>query len=1047
MAKKRVQVERLRPSARLQTVARPVETYVRPAEVQVGESELGAFVRAIAPGMKTLADVQRQEALKKNREIERGNASSRAFDAKLGAGKALREAHNDWVLNSDEYMTLTPEEITKRRQDIMQPYFDQVSESGDELLAEAFNQDIQVGNLNWYSTKYDPEKIKYDTTRVLQETFTEINAILADPANQQPAFDDPYADPNKEVPSIAYQQIDLMLKELQKVKGIAWKDINAYAIKQAREQAGTSGRTALYRWLEKNNQLNVSEYADDVRVMNTRLATYDKAMLDAQSDSYFQGAIQEDIMSFLRGTKEGVPSEMVFRQEIKLPNGTTRKVSEEDQIAAFQALANKLELTPEDQMNLFYIPRQIVPTQYANAIVSGKSVFRGGELTDANVNLALASFNAWKFVTDNNISPNSTLVNDEDKKYLNALNYLINKAGIGGVDATPAERMAEALRRVQTIDLKRPSSVTESKITERLDTGMFDFTDLDEVKNVGVVTGYIREGVSMYMQMDGVTLDDAIAFALEDAKRDMVTVESTNGHKMAINLLNTSVTRQGDEAVGIQRWLNEFALSSEAEAYLESVGGDGWVVTPARDPGYLKIDILNEQGKVIGTYQEISIAKANSMDTFNDMLRVRMNQEKRDAAFITGSMATVLPPIEEFVTEQTVAEDLPTMEEDIAVTNLPIAVDVNPSINITSAREIRRDGEFTGLYLYEGTLPDGSSTMVKSTKKPEDVIPPEAIQTVPEAEPYDDAIMRIARQPEVEKTFVEALRDDVADVRSFFQKAFNYERIDEVAISDEVMGKILPAISDSAEGVGTFFEESYTSTKKKFSNLKAIDKAKQILSEASEEFQGLVSELQLDVSGLFARGKSTRGITVKEQAATARTIIAVQEASEKQFDVETQPQFDEALATVVEIKGGTAEDIINKIVMPIAYHESDGTLDPNLKQYGGGPGRGMLQIEGDSFKTYVQSSKNLFERIGKPVPEWLNNIPADLTDARKLSGNQQKALFLYAMLQHPTADLGQVLSGEQSVEDFWIKNWWAGNPKDEAARRKAFRKSMKKFTS
>ena len=1046
MAKKRVQVERLRPSARLQTVARPVETYVRPAEVQVGESELGAFVRAISPGMKMLADVQRQEALKKNREIERGNASSRAFDAKIGAGRALREADNDFILNSEEYMTLTPEEVTARRQEIMQPFFDQVEQSGDELLLEAFTQDIQVGNLNWYSKSYDPEKISHETTRVLQDTFTEVNAIMANPANSAPAFDDPYADPNKEVPSIAYQQIDLLLKDLQKVKGIQWKDINAYAIKLAREQASTSGRTALYEWLKNNNQLGVSEYADDVRVMDTRLAAYDKAMLDAQSDSFFEQAIQEDIMSFLRGTKEGVPSEMVFRQEVTLPNGTTRKVSEEDQIAAFQGLAQRLELTPEDQMRLFYIPRQIVPTQYANAIVSGKSVFRGGEINDSTVSLALGSFNAWKFITDNNISPNSKLVNDEDKRYYNALNYLINKAGIGGKDATPEQRMEEALRRVQTIDLKRPSSVTEAKITERLDTGIFDFTDLDEVRNIGVVTGYIREGVAMYMQMDGVTLDDAIESALEDAKKDVVTLDSTNGYKMAINLLNTSVTRQGNEAVGLQRWLGEFALSSEAEQYLESVGGDGWVLTPARNPGYLNISVLDSEGRILGTYQEISIAKANSMETFNGMLAMRMNEEKREAAFVTSSMGTILSPIEETVTEETVAQDLPTIEEDIDVDILPITQILPESMNIRTARPINKDGEFTGLYLYEGTLSDGSSVTYKSPQLPEKALPPEAKQTVPPAEPYTDAIMREAMKPEVEQTFVEALRDDVADVRSFFQKAFAYEKIDEVSISDEVMGKVLPAISDSAEGVGTFFEEAYKNTKRKFSNLKAIDKAREIITEAGEDFKGLASELQLDIKGLFARGKTSRGITVKEQAATARTIIAVQNASEKQFDVETQPQLDEALSTVVEIKGGTTDDIINKIVMPIAYHESDGTLDPNLKQYGGGPGRGMLQIEGDSFKTYVQSSKNLFERIGKPVPEWLNNIPSDLTDARKLSGNQQKALFLYAMLQHPTADLGLVLSGEQSVEDFWIKNWWAGNPEDEAARRRAFKKSMKNFT-
>ena len=43
-------VERLRPSARLQAVARPVDTYVRPAEQPVGPSDLGAFISDLLIG-------------------------------------------------------------------------------------------------------------------------------------------------------------------------------------------------------------------------------------------------------------------------------------------------------------------------------------------------------------------------------------------------------------------------------------------------------------------------------------------------------------------------------------------------------------------------------------------------------------------------------------------------------------------------------------------------------------------------------------------------------------------------------------------------------------------------------------------------------------------------------------------------------------------------------------------------------------------------------------------------------------------------------------
>ena len=59
----RKQVERLRPSARLQAVARPVETYVRPAEQPAPKSGLGEFIRAIAPAAEDLAQIEKHKQL------------------------------------------------------------------------------------------------------------------------------------------------------------------------------------------------------------------------------------------------------------------------------------------------------------------------------------------------------------------------------------------------------------------------------------------------------------------------------------------------------------------------------------------------------------------------------------------------------------------------------------------------------------------------------------------------------------------------------------------------------------------------------------------------------------------------------------------------------------------------------------------------------------------------------------------------------------------------------------------------------------------------
>ena len=65
---------------------------------------------------------------------------------------------------------------------------------------------------------------------------------------------------------------------------------------------------------------------------------------------------------------------------------------------------------------------------------------------------------------------------------------------------------------------------------------------------------------------------------------------------------------------------------------------------------------------------------------------------------------------------------------------------------------------------------------------------------------------------------------------------------------------------------------------------------------------------------------------------------------------------------------GTPSDIYDKVLKPIAYHESDKTMNPKLEQYGGGPGRGLMQFEPDSMKTALNRAKRIF---GNNPPSWI----------------------------------------------------------------------------
>jgi spore coat assembly protein SafA len=116
----------------------------------------------------------------------------------------------------------------------------------------------------------------------------------------------------------------------------------------------------------------------------------------------------------------------------------------------------------------------------------------------------------------------------------------------------------------------------------------------------------------------------------------------------------------------------------------------------------------------------------------------------------------------------------------------------------------------------------------------------------------------------------------------------------------------------------------------------------------------------------------------------------------------TDDSLEHALAIASSIKNAKPEDIYNKVIMPLAYHESDGTMDPKLAQYGGGPGRGVMQYEPDRFNSSVVRAIRQFNDLGKDIPEWLDNI--DLSgDIQKeitsLTANQQMSLAVYDLLQ------------------------------------------------
>ena len=144
---------------------------------------------------------------------------------------------------------------------------------------------------------------------------------------------------------------------------------------------------------------------------------------------------------------------------------------------------------------------------------------------------------------------------------------------------------------------------------------------------------------------------------------------------------------------------------------------------------------------------------------------------------------------------------------------------------------------------------------------------------------------------------------------------------------------------------------------------------------------------------------------------------------------------------IANTKGGRGEQYFN-MADTIAYHESAHTMDPNMLQIPNRKkgatkesmekvgGKGAFQMEARSMPTYWRRMKNLSERAGQPLPDWYD---PKITDARKLTFDQQKALHLISMLEHDNTDMSGYSEGTTTTAEQWGRGW-KGDTKSSSIR-------------
>lgn len=144
------------------------------------------------------------------------------------------------------------------------------------------------------------------------------------------------------------------------------------------------------------------------------------------------------------------------------------------------------------------------------------------------------------------------------------------------------------------------------------------------------------------------------------------------------------------------------------------------------------------------------------------------------------------------------------------------------------------------------------------------------------------------------------------------------------------------------------------------------------------------------------------------------------------------------------------ESIVDEVVLPIAYHESqlDSKAIQKIMRHGvevNGVGRGLMQFEPASLYTAAKRAQIILTKNKEKVPAYISRIVDNkMLDASKLTTGQQTALALFDLLQKPEANIALVTTGSQNVKNLWENYWWAGK-KNKPLRRKKFSEDYKLY--
>ena len=586
--------------------ARPVETYVRPAEIQSQPSALTEFVQAITPAVKAVADKQLETKLKREREIESFRLKSKYKQAELKSYEMHLKINQDYKDNADTWHEMKTEDVLTKITNYQDSYLDSLPPETDPLLKETMKLQFQEYNVKTIAD-FNAGKTQYNNNKLnnsFKDTIT--LALTADEENTVPtiqkmiddfAIANPLPDGKADYKRAVNVAHDLLLdmsvdnadnKLYDALDTMKTKDGKKLNVMDTAERAKNTATIRARRDKQIKTRLVVSNKAEGIQSRINDSVTNRKRIVKTYTD------LQGNVKTFTDNELE----QSLFKNEAFM------SLSEGEKYQAFRDMG-------------------FVPPSIKNKVLDGLTFLIAGDVSTPETNQAIEN-SFLNYMALKNSGNDLSFINKEDRLRFEAMDFWVNKsAKVGEIDILQEQTEEQvfedeppavirsknynnAARNIQMMnfDIKKSPDFTKN-IKDKMNEVSPLSDDLSEVSNSSFIQNEIAT-TAHYLIQSGMGEEEAIEKAVEIAKKDYPVVESGNGKAYGFNHLNTGVDSSLNPSEIIPKYNKLLLDSKKVKQYMLDTHGlkggefDIAIYPDPKNPNAAVIMAFDDEGLPLG---------------------------------------------------------------------------------------------------------------------------------------------------------------------------------------------------------------------------------------------------------------------------------------------------------------------------------------------------------------------------------------------------------------------------------------------------------------